>query len=59
MDGFFVQMSSLTLMLLSAGQSTGPLYTTAANLGLGLLLCATLLTVVSLADYLKGLWKYL
>lgn len=46
-------------MLYSAGESNGPLYTTAAKLGLGLLLCATFLTVVSLADYLKGLWKYL
>lgn len=54
-----LQMTSLTLMLLTAGGHNGPMYDSAAFVGLPLLLIATLLTVLSFADYLRGLWKYL
>lgn len=54
-----LQMVSLILMLLTSGGSTGPLYEATATAGLVLLLIAALLTVASLADYLRGLWNYL
>ncbi len=54
-----MQMASLTLMLLTAGGTGGAMYSTAASLGLALLFLATLLTVLSLVDYLRGIWKYL
>ena len=59
MKGFtFVQMISITLLLFTAGGGQGWLHDTCAMLGLPLLGVAALLTLLSLADYLKGLWKY-
>ena len=52
-------MVSLTLLLLSSGGGTGLIYSTASTAGLPLLGVAALLTILSLADYLKGLWRYL
>ena len=53
------QMAALTLLLYSTGGNcNGKLHEVSAFLGLPLLGIASLLTVVSLADYLRGMWKY-
>lgn len=55
-----LQMAALTLLLYSAGgQGHGVLHEVSASLGLPLLGIASLLTVVSLAEYFRGMWKYL
>ena len=53
-----VQMVSITLLLFTAGGGQGWLHDTCAALGLPLLVVAAALTLLSLADYLRGLWKY-
>lgn len=56
------QMGALTLLLGSSHGKEGWLtrfLEPAASLGTALLLVATLLTVVSLVEYIRGLWPYL
>ena len=52
-------MISITLLLFTAGGGEGTLHAVCAALGLPLLGIAAVLTLLSLADYLKGVWKYL
>ena len=53
-------MVSLALLLYSADvQGIGQVRELAAALGLPLLVVAACLSVFSLADYFKGLWRYL
>ena len=54
------QMVSLVLLLYSAdGTGIGHVHELAAALGLPLLVAAACLSVFSLADYFRGLWRYL
>ena len=53
-------MTALVLLLFSSGGSHDSTYIElCANLGTPLLLVATFLTLYSLYEYLRGLWKYL
>ena len=54
-----LQMVSITLLLYTAGGGGGTLHGVCAAVGLPLLVIAAGLTLLSLADYLRGIWKYL
>ncbi len=55
-----MQMVALTLLLFSSGGVSDNLWMEySATLGTPLLLVATFLTVYSLYQYMRGLWKYL
>lgn len=54
-----MQMVSITLMLFTAGGGEGRLHDVCAAIGLPLLGVAAVLTLLSLADYVRGIWKYL
>ncbi len=59
-DFMLLQMAALTLLLYSAGGGGhGVLHEMSAALGLPLLGVASLLTVFSLAEYMRGMWKYM
>jgi len=55
-----VQMVALTLLLFSSGGASDNLWLEfSATIGTPLLMVATFLTVYSLYQYMRGLWKYL
>jgi hypothetical protein len=54
-----VQMISITLLLFTSGGGDGSLHAVCAALGPPFLGIAAVLALLSLADYLRGLWKYL
>ena len=52
-------MVSIAFLLYTAGGGGGTLHGVCAAVGLPLLVIAAALTLLSLADYLRGIWKYL
>ena len=54
-----LQMVSITFLLYTAGGGEGTAHGVCAAVGLPLLVIAAALTLLSLADYLRGIWKYL